>query len=52
MTSTAARKRAIIRLLMHHTVTLELTEEEYYELKSALEMNRRLAEHFDLAPRN
>jgi RNA binding exosome subunit len=32
---------------MHHTVTLELTEEEYYELKSALEMNRRLAEHFD-----
>jgi hypothetical protein len=32
---------------MHHTVTLDLTEDEYYELKSALEMNRRLAEHFD-----
>jgi RNA binding exosome subunit len=32
---------------MNHTVTLDLTEDEYYELKSALEMNRRLAEHFD-----
>jgi hypothetical protein len=32
---------------MNHTVTLDLTEDEYYELKSALETNRRLAEHFD-----
>ena len=32
---------------MNHTVNLDLTEDEYYELKSALEMNRRLAEHFD-----
>jgi len=32
---------------MNHTVTLDLTEDEYYELKAALEMNRRLAERFD-----
>ncbi len=32
---------------MNYTVTLDLTEDEYYELKSAVEMNRRLAQHFD-----
>lgn len=41
------QEQAIISHFMNHTVTLDLTEDEYYELKSALEMNRRLAEHFD-----
>ena len=45
--ASCVQEQAIIRHFMNHTVTLDLTEDEYYELKSALEMNRRLAEHFD-----